>query len=282
MNAAMMNTVNKIQPQASQDTFTKPAAVALSEATIRFGEVTAFQDVSLTIRPGEFVSIVGPSGCGKTTILNYIAGLLPTQVLTGGSIDVLGETPTTGNSHLGYMLARDSLLPWRTAFGNAEFGMEARGMDKTERQKRAHELLARVGLKEFEKSYPKMLSHGMRQRVALARTFCLDAEVLLMDEPYGALDAQTKFQLEELLMDLWQESQRTVLFITHDLAEAIALGDRVIVMAPHPGRIISDIEIDLPRPRNLRALQRDTRYHELYRHVWSTLEEGFEKKGEQQ
>ncbi|MDN3521998.1 ABC transporter ATP-binding protein [Halomonas ramblicola] len=274
--------MSKVQPQAPQAESAAAGAVTLDQATIRFGEVTAFQDVSLDIRPGEFVSVVGPSGCGKTTILNYIAGLLPREVLSEGSIDVLGEAPTTGNPHLGYMLARDSLLPWRTALGNAEFGMEARGVAKAERRARAHELLARVGLKDFEKSYPKMLSHGMRQRVALARTFCLDAELLLMDEPYGALDAQTKFQLEELLMDLWQGSGRTVLFITHDLAEAIALGDRVVVMAPRPGRIISDIEIDLPRPRNLRALQRDTRYHELYRHVWSTLEEGFENTGEQQ
>lgn len=253
------------------------SALAINEATIRFGRVTAFENVSLKVRPGEFVAVVGPSGCGKTTILNYAAGLLPNDVLTSGSVEVFSEKPTVGNPKLGYMLARDSLLPWRTALGNAEFGMEARGVPKNKRRERAQHLLERVGLKDFEKAYPKQLSHGMRQRVALARTFCLDAEILLMDEPFGALDAQTKFQLEELLLQLWQESRRTVMFITHDLAESIALGDRVVVMAPRPGRILADINIDLQRPRDMRALQRDNRYHELYRHVWSTMEKGFER-----
>ncbi|WP_334420461.1 MULTISPECIES: ABC transporter ATP-binding protein [unclassified Bradyrhizobium] len=245
------------------------------DGTLRFGQVTAFENVTLRVRPGEFVSVVGPSGCGKTTILNYAAGLLPADTLKAGSITVFSQKPLVGNIKLGYMLARDSLLPWRTALRNAEFGAEARGMPEQNRRERAMRLLERVGLKGFENSYPKALSHGMRQRVALARTFCMDAEMLLMDEPFGALDAQTKFQLEELLLALWQESQRTVLFVTHDLAEAIALGDRVVVMAPRPGRVLADIPIDLPRPRNLRALQRTDRFHELYKHVWTTMEEGF-------
>lgn len=253
------------------------AALDVSDATIRFGDVIACQKVSLKVAPGEFVSIVGPSGCGKTTILNYAAGLLPFDALAGGDIRVYSQKPTVGNHRLGYMLARDSLLMWRTALKNAEFGAEARGVPRREREKLAADLIERVGLKGFESAYPKELSHGMRQRVALARTFCMDADMLLMDEPFGALDAQTKFQLEELLLSLWQESKRTVVFVTHDLAEAIALGDRVIVMAPRPGRIIGDIEIDLPRPRNLRALQRTDRYHELYKQVWTTMEEGFAK-----
>ena len=250
-------------------------ALDVANATLRFGDVTAFKDVTLKVSPGEFISIVGPSGCGKTTILNYAAGLLPADTLSAGSITVFSQKPTIGNKKLGYMLARDSLMMWRTALRNAEFGAEARGMREKERRERAMHLLEKVGLKGFENSYPKSLSHGMRQRVALARTFCMDADMLLMDEPFGALDAQTKFQLEELLLSLWQESQRTVLFVTHDLAEAIALGDRVVVMAPRPGRVLADIPVDLPRPRNLRALQKTDLFHELYKQVWSTMEEGF-------
>ncbi|MBI5901079.1 MAG: ABC transporter ATP-binding protein [Rhodocyclales bacterium] len=262
--------------QALTDPTAQGPAVSLTRAAIRFGDVVAFQDVTLSVAPGEFLSVVGPSGCGKTTILNFLAGLLPQNVLTEGEINILGKPPIIGNPNVGYMLARDSLLPWRTALGNAEFGMEARGVPKKMRRDHAREMLARVGLSGFENSYPKELSHGMRQRVALARTFSLDAEILLMDEPYGALDAQTKFQLEELLMSLWQENRRTVIFITHDLAEAIALGDRVVVMAPRPGRVLGDIQIDLPRPRHLRELQKNHRYHDLYRNVWTTLEKGFE------
>jgi len=252
-----------------------PGPLEIDSATIKFGDVTALTGVSLSVPAGQFVSIVGPSGCGKTTLLNYAAGLLPTEVLTEGAITVFGEQPREGRPELAYMLARDSLLPWRTALGNAEFGAEARGVGKEARRKKARQLLARVGLGAFENAYPKALSHGMRQRVALARTFCLGADLMLMDEPFGALDAQTKMQLEELLLELWQESGSTVIFITHDLSEAIALGDRVIVMAPRPGRIVADVPIDLPRPRHITALQTDPDYHKLYAHIWSSMEKAF-------
>jgi NitT/TauT family transport system ATP-binding protein len=252
-----------------------PVTVAFRNATIEFGPVKAVDDVTLDVRAGEFVCIVGPSGCGKTTLLNYAAALLPSKVLTGGSVQVLGCEPREGHERIAYMLARDSLLPWRTALGNAEFGAESRGIAQAVRRARALKLLERVGLGGFAESYPKALSHGMRQRVALARTFCLDADVLLMDEPFGALDAQTKLQLEDLLLELWQESKKTVIFITHDLSEAIALGDRVIVMAPRPGRIIDEVPIHLPRPRKVGALQKDPSYHEYYARLWSTLEKGF-------
>jgi NitT/TauT family transport system ATP-binding protein len=250
-------------------------ALEFRDATICFGDVKAVANVSLAVNPGEFLCVVGPSGCGKTTLLNYAAGLLPTEVLRSGIATVLGGPAREGHGGLAYMLARDSLLPWRTALGNAEFGAEARGVAPAQRRQRALDLLNRVGLAGFENAYPKQLSHGMRQRVALARTFCLDAGLLLMDEPFGALDAQTKLQLEDLLLKLWQESKRTVVFITHDLSEAIALGDRVVVMAPRPGRIIADVSIDLPRPRKISALQKDARYHEYYAKIWTTLEEGF-------
>jgi NitT/TauT family transport system ATP-binding protein len=230
---------------------------------------TVVNHVSLTVRSGEFISLIGPSGCGKTTLLNMIAGLVP---FDEGRIILSGAVPRAGRRDIAYMLARDSLLPWATALANTEFGAEIRGMPKASRRERALRLLEQVGLKGFENAHPKVLSQGMRQRVALARTFCLDATTLLMDEPFGALDAQTKIQLEEVLLALWNRERRTVLFVTHDLGEAIALSDRIIVMSARPATIIADIAIDLSRPRSARALQRNPRYHELYAEVWAKLE----------
>jgi NitT/TauT family transport system ATP-binding protein len=247
------------------------AAIRIAGLTVRFGDVLAVDDVSLTVGEGEFVSIVGPSGCGKTTILNLLTGLVPQQE---GRITVMGRAPAAGNPDVAYMLARDCLLPWRSALGNACYGMEVRGTEPRERERRARELLAAVGLKGFEDKWPKQLSHGMRQRCALARTFCLDSPVMLMDEPFGALDAQTKLQLEDVLLSLWSQHRRTVVFITHDLAEAVALSSRVVVMSARPGRIIADVPIDLDRPRNVRKLQHDRRFLELYAQVWEKLEEG--------
>ena len=246
-------------------------AISIANLTVRFGDVLAVDNFSLDIHDGEFISIVGPSGCGKTTVLNLLTGLVPLQQ---GSISLLGITPVVGNPDVAYMLARDSLLPWRPALDNAAYGMEIRGVDEERRNDKARALLAEVGLKGFEKHFPKMLSHGMRQRCALARTFCLDSPVMLMDEPFGALDAQTKLQLEDLLLRLWNEHRRTVVFITHDLAEAVALSDRVIVMSARPGRIIADMRIPLERPRSVRALQKDRHFLEIYAEVWSKLEEG--------
>jgi NitT/TauT family transport system ATP-binding protein len=252
-------------------------AIELRGLTVRFGvgaagSVLAVERVSFSLQPGEFVSLVGPSGCGKTTILNVLAGLLSEQ--PEGEARVLGKAPCPGNPDIAYTLARDSLLPWRTALGNAAYGMEIRGVPRPEREERAMTLLERVGLGDFADKYPKALSHGMRQRCALARTFALDSPVFLMDEPFGALDAQTKLQLEDLLMDLWSANQRTVVFITHDLAEAVAVSDRVIVMSARPGRIIADVPVELPRPRHVRALQKDPKFHELYARLWSLLEQG--------
>lgn len=229
--------------------------------------------VSFDVPEGQFLSIVGPSGCGKTTILNLLAGLV--DVPHGGTLSIGGGRPTLGNPQIAYMLARDSLLPWRTTLQNACYGMQIRGVPAREREARARRLLARVGLGEFADSYPKHLSHGMRQRCALARTFALDSPFLLMDEPFGALDAQTKMQLEELLVELWQQERRTVVFITHDLAEAVAISDRVLVMSARPGRVVADVDIDLERPRSVRELQKEPRYHELYAHIWQKLEHGW-------
>ena len=247
------------------------AAIEIAGLTVRFGDVLAVDDVSLSVADGEFVSIVGPSGCGKTTILNLLTGLVPLQQ---GRVTVLGHPPAVGHADVAYMLARDCLLPWRSALDNACYGMELRGVEERERRRRARELLAAVGLAGFEDKWPRQLSHGMRQRCALARTFALDSPVMLMDEPFGALDAQTKLQLEDVLLGLWTAHRRTVVFITHDLAEAVALSDRVLVMSARPGRIIADVRIDLERPRRVRALQHDRRFLDLYAEVWRRLEEG--------
>lgn len=229
----------------------------------------AASNVSFKVKEGEFVSIVGPSGCGKTTILNLLAGMIPLET---GSMHIAGAKPRAGRHDVAYMLARDSLFPWRTALQNAMVGLEFRGASAKESRERATDFLGRVGLERFLDQYPKSLSHGMRQRVALARTFALNSQILLMDEPFGALDAQTKLQLEDVLMSLWDEERKTVIFITHDLAEAVSLSDRVIVMSARPGRIVDDIAIPLSRPRSVRALQQDPAYHELYAHIWSRLE----------
>jgi NitT/TauT family transport system ATP-binding protein len=231
----------------------------------------AAEHVSFSVKQGEFVSIIGPSGCGKTTILNLMAGLVDAR--TTGELLVRGRTGFAGNPDLAYMLARDSLMPWRTAAENAEYGMELRGVPKRDRRRRAMTVLEQVGLGKFADAYPKALSHGMRQRCALARTFALDAPIFLMDEPFGALDAQTKLQLEDVLLDLWSQRQRTVVFITHDLSEAVAMSDRVIVMSARPGKVIADVPIDLPRPRSVHDLQKNARFHSLYSSLWNLLEQ---------
>jgi len=259
-------------PQLSAESL----AIAADGVHLSFDGINqVLSDVSLHVRQGEFVSLVGPSGCGKTTLLNLAAGLVP---LTGkGSLTVGSQAPRQGNSEVGYMLARDSLLPWKTALGNAMFGMEVRGVPRVQAEERARSMLKEVGLAGFENTLPKALSHGMRQRVALARTFSMGSRLLLMDEPFGALDAQTKLQLEDLLLRLCQQYKQSVLFVTHDLSEAVAVSDRVVVMTSRPGRIVADIPIDLPRPRSIRELQKDPHFHELYSKLWSHLETGWSK-----
>ncbi|MFD0881271.1 ABC transporter ATP-binding protein [Variovorax dokdonensis] len=231
----------------------------------------ALSNVSLTLRQGEFVSIVGPSGCGKTTLLNMMAGLV--RAPHTGHISVHGQAPALGTAKTAYMLARDCLLPWRTTLDNACYSMELRRVPKEAAHAKARKLLNAVGLTDFEKLYPKSLSHGMRQRVALVRTFALDSELLLMDEPFGALDAQTKVTLADILLRLWEMEKRTVVFVTHDLAEAIALSDRVIVMNSGPGRIVREMVIDLPRPRSVRKMQGNPHFHELYTSLWNSIDQ---------
>ncbi len=249
-------------------------AIAIDRLQLSFdGGTPVLSDICLQLAQGEFIALVGPSGCGKTTLLNLCAGLV---AHTGtGALRVLGQAPRIGNPQVGYMLARDSLLPWCTALENAAFGARVRGASTADSTRRALQLLHEVGLADHARALPKALSHGMRQRTALARTFALDAPLLLMDEPFGALDAQTKLQLQDLLLRLCQQHRHSVLFVTHDLAEAVAVADRVVVMSSRPGRIIADLAIDLPRPRSIRALQKSPRFHELYAALWSQLESGW-------
>lgn len=230
--------------------------------------VRALEPTDLHVDPGEFLAIVGPSGCGKTTLLNIIAGLVPQS---SGTVQVDGKPPRAGNRQVGYLFARDSLMPWRTVQANVELNMEVFGYDKAKRRERAVEMLAKVGLSAFASSYPAQLSQGMRQRVAIARTLASMPSIVLLDEPFSALDAQTKLLLQETFSELWQNMEATVILITHDLHEAVALADRVVIFTSRPGRVKKVIDVDLSRPRSVVDLQAEPRYHELYEQAWESL-----------
>src|SRR5215470_13278755 len=212
----------------------------------RTGLFAALAPVTLSIPQGRFVSLIGPSGCGKSTIFNIIAGLLEP---TGGRVMIDGSDATGTIGRVGYMLQKDLLLPWRTVLDNAILGMEIQGVPLREARGRALPLLQRYGLNGFEYLYPNSLSGGMRQRAALLRTLLFDTDVILLDEPFGALDAQTKLQMQEWLLGLWSDFNKTVIFVTHDVEEAIFLSDELHVMATRPGRIVETIPVDLSRPR---------------------------------
>src|SRR5246127_3502078 len=214
------------------------------------GAFTALAPVTLSISPGRFVSLIGPSGCGKTTVFNIIAGLLEP---TSGRVLIDGADATGTIGRVGYMLQKDMLLPWRTVLDNAILGMEIQGVPLREARARALPLLQRYGLAGFEHLHPNALSGGMRQRAALLRTLLFDTDVILLDEPFGALDAQTKLQMQEWLLELWSDFGKTVIFVTHDVDEAIYLSDEVHVMATRPGRVVESIPVTMERPRNRSA-----------------------------
>lgn len=220
--------------------------------------VTAVHDVSLKVEQGEFVCIVGPSGCGKTTILNMIAGFIPH---TGGEILVGGRPVKGPGADRGVVFQSFALFPWRTVLENVAFGPKMRGVRKVEREKIAHEYLALVKLTEAAGRYPAELSGGMQQRVGVVRALANEPDVLLMDEPFASVDAQTRMTLQEELTRIWQEKRPTVIFITHDVAEAVFLGNRVIALSK--GRVLEEISVDLPRPRSWDALNDDARFKEL-------------------
>ena len=250
-------------------------ALALDAVTCTFAardgavRYTAVRDTTLDVQPGEFVSVVGPTGCGKSTLLNMAAGLLPPssgRVLVGG-------TPLKGiNGRAGYMFQADALMPWRTALDNVTAGLEFHGVTKADAAPRARDWLARVGLAGFEDRYPHQLSGGMRKRVALAQMLILDPEILLMDEPFSALDVQTRQLMENELLELWSANRKSVLFITHDLEEAISLSDRVVVLAAGPEtRPIGEFAVDLPRPRDVAEIRMTPGFVAIHEAIWKVL-----------
>jgi len=232
---------------------------------------TAVRDASLNVGSGEFVSVVGPTGCGKSTLLNVAAGLLAPS---SGRVLVLGEPLAGINRRAGYMFQAESLMPWRSAVGNVLAGLEFAGVERSEAERRAREWLGRVGLTGFERRYPHELSGGMRKRVALAQILILDPPLLLMDEPFSALDIQTRQLMENELLDLWSADRKSVLFITHDLEEAIALSDRVVMLSAGPGsHPIGEFAIDLPRPRDVNEIRLAPRFVELHSEMWHRMKE---------
>jgi NitT/TauT family transport system ATP-binding protein len=230
--------------------------------------VRALSNVTFSLQPGEFVSIVGPSGCGKSTTLNMLAGLTD---VTEGDVYIGGERPGSSSLDIGYVFQQDSVLPWKTVLDNIEIGLVLRGMSASERRKRSEDLLQFMGLDGFGDAFPAALSGGMRKRVALATTLAYNPVVLLMDEPFGALDAQTRIILQEELLRIWNEKRQTVLFVTHDIGEAIAMSDRVIVMTARPARIKSVYEVDLPRPRDVATVRFAPGFDEIYTSIWEDL-----------
>ncbi|GIX24636.1 MULTISPECIES: ABC transporter ATP-binding protein [Caldimonas] len=230
---------------------------------------TAVRDVHLDIAPGEFVSVVGPTGCGKSTLLNVAAGLLAPS---SGRVEVFGQPLVGINTRAGYMFQADSLMPWRTAIDNVMAGLQFRGVPDARAQ--AEHWLKRVGLGGFGDRYPHQLSGGMRKRTSLAQTLVLDPDIILMDEPFSALDIQTRQLMENEVLQLWAEKKKAVLFITHDLDEAIAMSDRVVVLSAGPGsRPIGEFTIDIERPRDVAEVRMTPRFIELHQAIWDVLRE---------
>jgi ABC-type nitrate/sulfonate/bicarbonate transport system ATPase subunit len=217
----------------------------------QFGETLALAPTDLDIAAGEFVSIVGPSGCGKSTLFNLVAGVLPP---TAGTIRIDGADVTGESGHVGYMLQKDLLLPWRTVIDNIVLGAILNGTDSRAKREEGAILARRYGLGDFINHYPHALSGGMRQRVALMRTLALHHDLMLLDEPFGALDSQTRLSMQQWLLNVWTEQNRTIVFVTHDIDEAIFLADRVVVMSPRPGRILEIYDVHIPRPRPFASL----------------------------
>ena len=235
----------------------------------------AIADVNLEIGEGEFVAVVGPTGCGKSTLLNIAAGLLGP---TSGKVSVFGEPLATLNRRAGYLFQSDALMPWRTALENVTAGLEFRGTARNEARALGADWLRRVGLAAHGHKYPHELSGGMRKRVALAQTLILDPKILLMDEPFSALDVQTRSLMENELLALWSQDRKTVLFVTHDLEEAISLSDRVVVMSAGPAsHPVGAFAIDLPRPRDVAEIRLTPEFLELHRKIWQTLKDEVQK-----
>ncbi len=251
-------------------------AVSLDGVSVRFrladgSDFTAVQQATLGVADGEFVAIVGPTGCGKSTLLNIAAGLLKPS---SGSVRIFSTALTRLNAQAGYLFQSDALFPWKTVLENVAIGLEVAGTARATARSAARDWLARVGLAGFEARYPHMLSGGQRKRVALAQVLIRDPKILLMDEPFGPLDAQTRQIMGNLLLELWSADRKAVLFITHDLEEAIALADRVVIMSAGPkSNIIGDWRVPLKRPRDISDVRLQGEFHELHREIWGVLKD---------
>ena len=229
---------------------------------------TALRDVTMTVDAGEFCAVVGPSGCGKSTTLTLVSGL---ERPSAGEVTVLGQPVRGIERHVGFMFQTDATFPWKNVLDNVSVGPRFRGAGKAEAHERARDWIQRVGLAGFEHHYPHQLSGGMRKRVALAQTLINEPQILLMDEPFSALDVQTRTLMENELLALWASTSASVVFVTHDLEEAIALADRVVVITVGPGTVKGSYKIDLPRPRNVAEIRFDPRFVQLYHQIWEDL-----------
>jgi NitT/TauT family transport system ATP-binding protein len=251
------------------------SAIDFDDVSLRFisqdGNATvALRNFSMSVARGEFVAIVGPTGCGKSTTLNMITGLLKPTV---GNVRVMGQPVTGVDPRIGFVFQADAVFPWRSVEDNVAAGPIFRGKPKKEAMELAQQWIHRVGLAKFGKHYPHQLSGGMRKRVALAQTFINDPEILLMDEPFSALDMQTRTLMQDELLQLWSNNGGSVVFVTHDLEEAIALADRVFVLSARPATLKRVYEIDLPRPRVMAQVRYDAQFIELSKHIWDDLRE---------
>ncbi|MDB5991493.1 MAG: transporter ATP-binding protein [Herbaspirillum sp.] len=247
---------------------TPPSKMVVSNLSKRFGKLEVLSEINTEIADGEFISFIGPSGCGKTTFLRIVAGL---DQASSGEIRLDNRIVRTPGADRGFVFQSDNLLPWRTVFENAFLGLEIAGRVGEAERRRTRDLLKLVGLAGFEEYYPRQLSGGMRQRLNLARALAVDPEILLMDEPFSALDAQTREIMQTELMRVWEQGRKTVLFVTHQIDEAVFLSDRIFVFARRPGRIQEIVEIDLPRPRPL-DIKRTPKFVSYVDHIWRLIE----------
>ncbi|MGV1837274.1 ABC transporter ATP-binding protein [Rhizobium rhizogenes] len=268
--------LEKFQSKAEAVTIAAPRAVRLNNVSISFGiaggkRFDAVADTDLDVAGDEFLAIVGPTGCGKSTLLNVAAGLLEPA---SGSVEIFGRPLKGLNRQAGYLFQQDSLMPWKTVLENVAIGLEVSGVPANEARKSAVEWLERVGLGGFADRYPRMLSGGQRKRVGLAQVLIRNPKLLLMDEPFGPLDAQTRLIMGDLLLNLWSEDKKAVMFVTHDLDEAIALADRIVIMSAGPkSRIIGDFRVSIPRPRDIAEIRHDPAFTELHKSIWHALRE---------
>lgn len=231
-------------------------------------QITALTDINISIGDGEFFSIVGPSGCGKTTLLRILAGL---DTASSGTVDI---QITADDRPVNSMVFQEqSVFPWLTVIDNVAYGLKLRGIPKKERHQIAEKYLRMIGLTKFAQAYPHQLSGGMKQRVSVARAFANDPEILLMDEPFGALDEQNRILLQQELLRIWELSKKTTVFITHSIDEALCLSDRILIMTAHPGTVKTIVDVDLPRPRDIASIRTTMRYNELFQLIWLTLRE---------